>query len=358
MNAIMRNRSVAMTSLVHIHAPVPALPFAPAPAEGPLRDTFGRTHTDFRISVIDRCNIRCFYCMPEEGGQFVPNSGLLSYPEIVRIARAAVRLGVRKIRLTGGEPLLRPGLATLIEGLARLPLSDLALTTNGVLLAGKVQALRSAGLRRLNVHLDTLDRQRFFQITRRDDLPRVLAGIDAAASAGLEVKLNAVAVRDLSEPDLIPLTRFARERGLELRFIEFMPLDGQGLWRESGVLTASEMIARISEEFGPLTAVPDSDPRAPATEYRFADGARIGFIASVSRPFCHNCNRIRLTSDGKLRYCLFAREETDLRAALAEPFDDALETLFRRTVWGKWAGHDIGSPAFESPQRPMYSIGG
>jgi cyclic pyranopterin phosphate synthase len=345
-----------LTPLVHIHAPVAALPFAPA--EGPLRDTFGRTHTDFRISVIDRCNIRCFYCMPEEGGQFVPNSGLLSYPEIVRIARAAVRLGVRKIRLTGGEPLLRPGLPTLIEGLASLPLSDLALTTNGVLLADKVQALRSAGLRRLNVHLDTLDRQRFFQITRRDDLPRVLAGIDAAASAGIEVKLNAVAVRDLTEPDLIPLTRFARERGLELRFIEFMPLDAQGLWRESSVLTASEMIARISEEFGPLTAVPDSDPRAPATEYRFADGARIGFIASVSRPFCHNCNRIRLTSDGKLRYCLFAREETDLRAALAEPFDDAIETLFRRTVWEKWAGHDIGSPAFESPQRPMYSIGG
>jgi cyclic pyranopterin phosphate synthase len=296
--------------------------------------------------------------MPEEGGQFVPNSGLLSYPEIVRIARAAVRLGVRKIRLTGGEPLLRPGLPTLIEGLARLPLSDLALTTNGVLLADRVQALRSAGLRRLNVHLDTLDRQRFFQITRRDDLPRVLAGIDAAASAGMEVKLNAVAVRDLTEPDLIPLTRFARERGLELRFIEFMPLDAQGLWRESGVLTASEMIARISEEFGPLTTVPDSDPRAPATEYRFADGGRIGFIASVSRPFCHNCNRIRLTSDGKLRYCLFAREETDLRPALAEPSDDAIETLFRRTVWEKWAGHDIGSPAFESPQRPMYSIGG
>jgi cyclic pyranopterin phosphate synthase len=356
MNAIIRNRSVAVTPLIHIHAPVVALPFAPA--EGPLRDTFGRTHTDFRISVIDRCNIRCFYCMPEEGGQFVPNSGLLSYPEIVRIARAAVRLGVRKIRLTGGEPLLRPGLPTLIEGLARLPLSDLALTTNGVLLADRVKALRSAGLGRLNVHLDTLDRQRFFQITRRDDLPRVLAGIDAAASAGMEVKLNAVAVRDLTEPDLIPLTRFARERGLELRFIEFMPLDGQGLWRESNVLTASEMIARISEEFGPLTTVPDSDPRAPATEYRFADGARIGFIASVSRPFCLNCNRIRLTSDGKLRNCLFAREETDLRAALAEPFDDAIETLFRRTVWEKWAGHEIGSPAFESPQRPMYSIGG
>jgi cyclic pyranopterin phosphate synthase len=356
MNAIIRNRSVAVTPLVHIHAPVAALPFAPA--EGPLLDTFGRTHTDFRISVIDRCNIRCFYCMPEEGGKFVPNSGLLSYPEIVRIARAAVRLGVRKIRLTGGEPLLRPDLPTLMEGLARLPLSDLALTTNGVLLADRVQALRNAGLRRLNVHLDTLDRQRFFQITRRDDLPRVLAGIDAAASAGMQVKLNAVAVRDLTEPDLIPLTRFARERGLELRFIEFMPLDAQGLWRETSVLTAGEMIARISEEFGPLTAVPDSDPRAPATEYRFADGARIGFIASVSRPFCHNCNRIRLTSDGKLRYCLFAREETDLRAALAEPFDDALETLFRRTVWEKWSGHDIGSPAFESPQRPMYSIGG
>ena len=345
-----------VAALVQIHAPVSPLPFAPV--EGPLIDTFGRTHTDFRISVIDRCNIRCFYCMPEEGGQFVPNSGLLSYPDILRIARAAVRLGVRKIRLTGGEPLLRPGLTSLIEQLASLPLSVLALTTNGVLLAHHVQALRDAGLRRLNIHVDTLDRQRFFQITRRDDLPRVLAGIEAASAAGLEVKLNAVAVRNLNEPDLIPLTRFARERGLELRFIEFMPLDGQGLWRESGVLTAGEMIARIGEEFGPLTPVPDADPRAPATEYQFADGSRIGFIASVSRPFCHNCNRLRLTSDGKLRYCLFAREETDLRPALAEPFDNALETLFRRTVWEKWAGHDIGSPAFESPQRPMYSIGG
>jgi cyclic pyranopterin phosphate synthase len=345
-----------VASLVQIHAPASSLPFAPV--EGPLIDTFGRAHTDFRISVIDRCNIRCFYCMPEEGGQFVPNSGLLSYPEIVRIARVAVQLGIRKIRLTGGEPLLRRGLPTLIERLASLPLSDLALTTNGVLLADHVQALRDAGLRRLNIHLDTLDRQRFFQITRRDDLPRVLAGIDAASGAGLEVKLNAVAVHNLNEPDLIPLTRFARERALELRFIEFMPLDGQGLWRESDVLTAGEMIARISEEFGPLTPVPDADPRAPATEYRFADGAKIGFIASVSRPFCHNCNRVRLTSDGKLRYCLFAREETDLRPALAESSDKALETLFRRTVWEKWAGHDIGSPAFESPQRPMYSIGG
>ena len=356
MSEIMKNGPIHVSTLVQINRPAP--PPSLAPVTDPLRDSHGRTHTDFRISVIDRCNIRCFYCMPEEGGDFVPNSGLLSYQEIIRIAGAGVRLGIRKVRITGGEPLLRPKLATLVAGLARLPLADLALTTNGVLLAEQASALRSAGLRRLNVHLDTLDRQRFSKITRRDDLPRVLAGIDAALRVGLEVKLNAVAVRDLSEPDLIPLVRFARERRLELRFIEFMPLDGQGLWRESEVLTADEMIAVLEGEFGALTPVPDSDPRAPATEYGFADGSRIGFIASVSRPFCHNCNRLRLTSDGKLRYCLFAREETDLRPALANSSDDAIESLFRSTVWAKWAGHDIGSPAFESPQRPMYSIGG
>lgn len=354
MNAIIE--SYRVSPLVQIRPT--ALRPSGTPRTGPLRDSYGRTHTDLRISVIDRCNIRCFYCMPEEGGSFVPNSGLLSYPEIVRIVRAGVRLGIRKARITGGEPLLRPRLATLVEGLARLPLGDLALTTNGVLLADQAHALREAGLRRLNVHLDTLDRQRFFEITRRDDLPRVVAGIDGAIACGLEVKLNAVAVRGLSEPDMVPLVRFARERGLEIRFIEFMPLDGQGLWRESEVLTADEMIGVLEREFGALTPAPGSDPRAPATEYRFADGSTVGFIASVSRPFCHNCNRLRLTSDGKLRYCLFAREETDTRGALAEGSDDALEGLFRSTVWEKWAGHEIGSPQFESPQRPMYSIGG
>lgn len=330
----------------------------PRPETGGLIDAQGRTHTDFRISVTDRCNIRCFYCMPEDGGDYSPISGLLSFPEIVRAAAAGVRLGIHKVRLTGGEPLLRPRLAELVESLAALPLGDLALTTNAVLLASQAKALGEAGLRRLNVHLDTLDRGRFRQITRRDDLHRVLTGLDLALSLGFEIKLNAVAIRDLTELDIIPMTRFARERGMEIRFIEFMPLDGQGLWDERQVLTAAEMRRTIEAEFGSLEPIPDPDPRAPAVEYRFADGSRVGFIASVSQPFCQNCNRLRLTSDGKLRYCLFAREETDIRKALRSDSDVELERLFRQTVWDKWAGHTIGTPSFEAPQRPMYSIGG
>jgi len=328
------------------------------PLTGGMVDTFSRAHTDLRISVTDRCNIRCFYCMPEEGGDFAPMARQLSFPQIMRAATTGVRLGVRKIRLTGGEPLLRPRLAELVESLAALPLADFALTTNAVLLDSQAKALRTAGLRRLNIHLDTLDPQRFHQITRRNDLSRVLAGIDRALSLGFEIKLNAVTIRDLTEPDLIPMTRFARERGMEIRFIEFMPLDAQGLWNTQQVLTAAEMRRRLEAEFGPLEPIPDTDPRAPAVEYRFADGSKVGFIASVSQPFCQNCNRLRLTADGKLRYCLFAREETDLRAALDDDSDQELERLFRKTVWEKWAGHNIGDAAFEPPQRPMYSIGG
>jgi cyclic pyranopterin phosphate synthase len=236
---------------------------------------------------------------------------------------------------------------------------DLALTTNGVLLARHAQALHSAGLRRLNVHLDTLDRERFRAITRRDDLSRVLASIETALALGFRVKLNAVAIKGLTEPDVIPLVRFGRERGIEVRFIEFMPLDAQHLWSLDRVLTADDMIALLTAEFGPLAPVADADPRAPATEYRFSDGSRVGFIASVSRPFCLNCNRLRLTSDGKLRYCLFAREETDVRHLLRDDSEDtALEAAIRSTVWRKWAGHQIHSGAFAPPQRPMYAIGG
>ena len=212
----------------------------------------------------------------------------------------------------------------------------------------------------MNVHLDTLDRERFRVITRRDDLRRVLDGIEAAIAVGFtHIKLNAVAIRGLNEGDIIPLVRFARERNLEARFIEFMPLDAQELWSLDQVLTADEMIAMLEREFGPLTAVPDADPRAPATAYRFLDGHRVGFIASVSRPFCLNCNRLRLTADGKLRNCLFAREETDVSALLARAgTDDQLASAIRQSVWSKWPGHDINRPGFEPPQRPMYSIGG
>ncbi|MGA8027010.1 MAG: GTP 3',8-cyclase MoaA [Bryobacteraceae bacterium] len=332
-----------------------------APVLGPLIDSFGRLHSDLRISVTDRCNIRCFYCMPELGAEFSPISSLLSFPQILRFVSAALPLGISKIRLTGGEPLLRPRLPDLIAALGEFNgIRDLALTTNAVLLRDAAQPLYDAGLRRLNIHLDTLDRERFRTITRRDDLGRVLAGIDEAIKLGFQsIKLNAVAIKGLTEPDVISLVRFGRERNIEVRFIEFMPLDSQQLWSLDRVLTADEMIEILIREFGPLTPVPDADPRAPATEYQFENGDRVGFIASVSRPFCMNCNRLRLTADGKLRNCLFAREETDVKHLLDHAdSDSALETAIRSTVWQKWAGHEINRSSFVAPQRPMYAIGG
>jgi GTP 3',8-cyclase len=323
-----------------------------------LIDKFGRAHSDLRISVTDRCNIRCFYCMPEAGAKFAPASSLLSFEQITKFVATALPLGINKIRLTGGEPLMRPKLPDLVAALNRFPaIRDLALTTNGVLLADSAQPLFDAGLRRLNVHLDTLDRGRFHQITRRDDFGRVMAGLEAAAKAGYAVmKLNAVAIKGLTEPDVLSLVHFGRKRGIEVRFIEFMPLDSQHIWSLERVLTADDMIEMLTREFGPLTPVANADPRAPATEYEFADGYRVGFIASVSRPFCLNCNRLRLTSDGKLRNCLFAIEETDVRPLLESPAE--LEAALRSNVWGKWAGHEINRQSFVAPQRPMYSIGG
>ncbi len=314
----------------------------------PVVDTFGRIHSDLRISVTDRCNIRCFYCMPEDAAEFAPRPTLLTFDQIARFARTAARLGFRKLRLTGGEPLLRPHLPDLIRELNTIQgIEDLALTTNAVLLEKHAQSLYAAGLRRLNIHLDTLDRARFHQISRRDDLPRVLAGIEAARAAGFQkIKLNAVAIKGISEDDLIPLVRFARERQMEIRFIEFMPLDSQELWTRGQVLTADEMLRRIQAEFGPLESVPDADPRAPATEYRFANGDRLGLIASVSKPFCLNCNRLRLTADGKLRYCLFAREEADIRPLLAANAPEAaLESAIRANIQRK-----MGRP----PDRPTH----
>ena len=332
-----------------------------APVNGPLVDRFGRTHSDLRISVTDRCNIRCFYCMPETGAEFLKARDVLSFDQIESFAKAAASLGINKVRLTGGEPLLRPKLPDLVARMSALPgVRDLALTTNGVLLADAAKPLHDAGLRRLNIHLDTLDRERFRQISRRDDLLRVIAGLEAAKNIGYGVvKINAVAIKGLTEPDVISLVRFGRENAIEVRFIEFMPLDAQHLWSLDRVLTADEMIAMLEREFGPLEAVPDADPRAPATEYRFADGYRVGFIATVSRPFCMNCNRLRLTSDGKLRYCLFANEETDVRHLLGgDQTANDLETAIRSTVWKKWIGHEINRVSFVAPQRPMYAIGG
>ena len=327
----------------------------------PLTDSFGRVHNNLRISVTDRCNIRCFYCMPETGVQFVKRSEILDFEEIERFARIAVTLGIDKIRVTGGEPLLRRDLPVLIRRLASIPgLSDLALTTNGVLLAELAGPLYDAGLRRLNVHLDTLDRERFRQITRRDDLDQVLAGLAAAKQMGFRIKLNAVAVKNLVEPDVVPLALYARENGFEVRYIEFMPLDSQNLWDRGKVLLADEIIETLSREIAPLHEVPDPDPRAPASEYQFADGGgTVGFIASVSRPFCLNCNRIRLTADGKLRYCLFAIEEDDVKTLMRSGASDQdIAALIRRNVLGKWEGHEINSSSFVAPPRPMYSIGG
>src|SRR6202140_2811449 len=322
----------------------------------PLIDSFGRVHDNLRVSVTDRCNIRCFYCMPETGVQFVERSEILDWEEIERFVRVAAGLGIYKLRVTGGEPLVRKDLPRLIEKLAAIPgIRDLALTTNGVLLAEQGRSLYDAGLRWLNVHLDTLERGRFLQITRRDDLDKVLEGIELCRDMGFgPIKINAVAVKGLTEPDVVPLARFGRERGIEVRFIEFMPLDAQSLWDRSRVLLADDMVAMLSREICPLEDIPDRDPRAPATDYRFADGiGRVGFIASVSRPFCLNCNRLRLTSDGRLRSCLFAIDETDVKGLLRSGApDEEIAATIRATVHQKWRGHEINSGKFVDRPHP------
>lgn len=327
-----------------------------------LRDGFDRVHDSLRISVTDRCNIRCFYCMPEEGGVYEKREEILSFEEIERVARIAAGLGVTKFRITGGEPLVRKDLPVLIEKLLAIPgITDLALTTNAVLLERDAAALHAAGLRRLNIHLDTLDRARFEHITRRDELGRVLDGIAAAKAAGFErLKLNAVVVKGLTEQDVVPLAIYCRENGIEPRFIEFMPLDAQQIWDRQRVVSQDDMMRMIEAEIGPLEEVPDRDPRAPASEYRYADGGgRLGFIASVTKPFCLNCNRLRLTADGHLRYCLFAIDETDVKGLLrGGGSDDQIAAAFRANVAAKWIGHEINSAKFIPPPRPMYAIGG
>jgi cyclic pyranopterin phosphate synthase len=328
----------------------------------PLVDSHGRLHDNLRVSVTDRCNIRCFYCMPEHDVEFVKRGEILDFEEIERFVRIAVALGIVKVRVTGGEPLVRRDLPELIRRLAAIPgIRDLALTTNGVLLPDLAKPLHQAGLRRINVHLDTLDRERFIQITRRDELGKILAGLDLCKRLGYSrIKLNAVAVKNLVEPDIVPLARYARENGFDVRYIEFMPLDAQNLWDRGKVLLADEIIDTLSREIAPLAPVPDPDPRAPASEYAFADGiGRVGFIASVSRPFCLNCNRIRLTADGKLRYCLFAIQEDDVKSLMRSgASDEEIAALIRRNLAGKWEGHEINSAKFVAPPRPMYSIGG
>lgn len=328
----------------------------------PLLDTFGRIHSDLRISVTDRCNIRCFYCMPAENVRFKPRSELLTFEEIERFVRVVAGLGVEKLRLTGGEPLVRHGLPKLIAKLAAIPgIRDIALTTNGILLAEQVQALRDAGLMRLNISLDTLDAERFHRISRRDGLDKVLEGIAAAQRVGFDkIKLNAVAIKGLSEPDLLPLGRFARERGLELRFIEYMPLDADDAWNNDLVLTGQEILRVLEAEFGPLEPLALANPSQPATDYRFVDGGGVvGFINPVSHPFCADCNRLRLTAEGQVRNCLFSTVEWDARAVLRSGgSDEELAELVRACVAAKKAGHGINSDEFVKPQRAMFQIGG
>ena len=328
----------------------------------PLIDTFGRVHNNLRISVTDRCNIRCFYCMPEENPLFFRRADILSFEEIERFVRVAVELGIDRIRLTGGEPLVRRDLPLLVRKLTSIPeISDVALTTNGILLAEQAGPLYDAGLRRINVHLDTLDPEKFERITRRDEFGKVMEGIFACKRLGFDpIKINAVAVRGLIEDDLVPLAEFAREHGFELRFIEFMPLDADGQWQREKVLFVGDMLEKLSREIAPLAPAPDQDPRSPASEFLFSDGVgKIGMIGSVSRPFCMSCNRIRLTADGKLRNCLFALDELDVKAVMRGGGSDGdIIQLIRRSVHEKWEGHEINTARFVQPTRPMYAIGG
>ena len=325
-----------------------------------LIDSYGRVHNNLRISVTDRCNIRCVYCMPENP-QFLPRSQLLSFEEIERFVRIVVPLGIDKIRLTGGEPLVRRDLPLLVAKIAAIPgIKDIGLTTNGILLAPLAKPLWDAGLRRINVSLDTMDPDRFQQLTRRPGFEQVIEGILAAKAAGFDpVKINAVAMRGSTEEDVVPLARFAREHGLELRFIEYMPLDC-GLWEREKVLFAAEILDRITREIGPLEPAADQDPRAPAIDHDYVDGGgRVGLIASVSRPFCMSCNRVRLTSDGKLRNCLFSLDETDIRSLLrGNATEEEVAQAVRTSVAGKWEGHEINTARFIQPGRLMHSIGG
>lgn len=327
----------------------------------PIVDSFQRVHKNLRISVTDRCNIRCFYCMPETV-EFLPSNQILSFEEIYRTAKLMATMGVNRIRITGGEPLVRSQVWKLIEMLRSIDgIDDIAMTTNGILLAEHAVQLRDAGLDRLNISLDTLDANRFEQITRRKGLDKVLAGIDAAQEAGFEkIRVNAVSIAGLTESDIVPLASFAREKGLELRFIEFMPLDGDQDWQSSKVIDGESIRQTIGTEIGALRPASRADISQPAIDFEYLDSrGRVGFINPVSEPFCSNCDRLRITAEGKLRNCLFSTVEWDLLTPLRDGRSDSeIEALVRECVWAKKAGHGIDSSEFERPQKAMYQIGG
>ncbi|MFC0532948.1 GTP 3',8-cyclase MoaA [Phytohabitans kaempferiae] len=333
-----------------------------------LVDRYGRVATDLRVSLTDRCNLRCVYCMPAEGLPWLPNSAVLTDDEVIRLIRVAVeRLGVDEVRFTGGEPLIRPGLAKIVTAVGELtPRPRISLTTNGIGLDKLARPLRDAGLDRVNVSLDTLDAERFERLTHRRRLPDVLAGLSAARAAGLTpVKINSVLMRDVNADEAPALLRFALAEGYELRFIEQMPLDAQHAWDRSRMVTAAEILAVLEAEF---TLLPDPAERggAPAETW-LVDGfttpdgrpARVGVIGSVTRPFCGDCDRTRLTADGQVRNCLFATEESDLRGALRDgAADEEIARRWRAAMWAKRAGHGIDDPQFLQPARPMSAIGG
>jgi GTP 3',8-cyclase len=330
----------------------------------PLVDPFGRLIEDLRISITDRCNFRCTYCMPEEGMQWLPRSEVMTFEEIERLARIfVVRYGVTGIRLTGGEPTVRAHLPVLVEKLAAIdgpagPV-DLAMTTNGATMRLLAGTLRTAGLRRVNVSLDTLDREKFVQITRRDELARVLDGIEAAKEAGFDpVKVNAVIERGVNDDEIVALAGFGRERGVEVRFIEFMPLDAEGHWVTDKVVGQDEIVAAIDVVY-PLEQLP-ARGAAPADRFRYLDGGgTIGVIPTVTKPFCGDCDRVRLTAEGQFRTCLFATREFDLMTAMRSgESDDEIAARIEAAVATKWAGHRINQVNFIRPGKSMSQIGG
>ena len=332
----------------------------------PLADRFGRVAKDLRLSLTDRCNLRCTYCMPAEGVPWLPRASVLDSGELLRLVRIGVaRLGITQVRLTGGEPLLRRDLEELVAGVDALrPRPVIALTTNAIGLAGRAAALRAAGLDRLNISLDTLRPERFAALARRDRLPEVLAGVDGAVAAGFDsVKVNAVLQPGVNDDETCDLLHWALAHRVQLRFIEAMPLDGGHGWSRAAMLSAANILARLEEEFEVL---PDDVARGAAPAQRFTVRARVGgatgivgIIGSVTRPFCADCDRTRVTADGQLRTCLFSRSETDLRALLRTGADDEeIALAWQGAMWAKAAGHGIGEPGFVQPDRPMSAIGG
>jgi cyclic pyranopterin phosphate synthase len=335
-------------------------PATPPPARGPLVDTFGRVADDLRVSVTDRCNFRCTYCMPAEGLAWLPKHEILTFEEMTRLLGIFVGLGVRSIKVTGGEPTVRAELPTLVRMFREAgPELDISITTNGMLLDRLAGPLADAGVDRATVSCDSLMRHRFAEMTRRDALEKVLAGLRAAEVAGLTpIKINTVVIGGTNDDEIVSFAGWSRETGYEVRFIEYMPLDADHAWERAKVVPSARILEAIDATF-PLT--PIGHANEPATSYAFADGApgRVGVIASVTEPFCDTCNRLRLTAEGQVRACLFSLEETDLRGPMRDgASDEELEALIRTTVWRKWSGHRINHADFVQPARSMSMIGG